>query len=376
MSFSRNDYEYVRPSAQADWLREFADRELAKGGNFDDIRAMYKESEDKQGVEACVKELRDRIGLDKLLAEKRVKTASVDDPGAEFEEDDPTRPGVQDIGRHQRLMKSVLETYESDPGFKEQLNTEFEAARAAEPKLTFVRYLDRMVTEIVNKRLQQDAGDEEEKLVGGLGDGKPDSDFDKKQLEKGIEVEKEHTPDLAIRKEISKDHLTEHEKYYDFLEEMEGRMEKDKKSKAEIVSVLVSLANALEEDGDTRGAAILDKHIAKIAKEEKDEKKGDEIPEVLEKNPKVKVFLDNLCRSREGHIDFPAILQMLRDERREQIDTDDEGLKSYIKRRLKEEKRDLPDAGDDVAGMGYTIFVVTEGDDGNDEMFHSPAPKR
>ncbi len=56
-----------------------------------------------------------------------------------------------------------------------------------------------------------------DKLQGGLAKGKPDSDFDKKELELGIRTELEHTTDRAIAKEIAKDHLTENPKYYSIL---------------------------------------------------------------------------------------------------------------------------------------------------------------
>ena len=65
----------------------------------------------------------------------------------------------------------------------------------------------------------------EEKIKGGLGDGKKDSEFDNEQMEKGVEIEKEHSPNMQIRKEISKDHLTENDHYYDYLEEMEKKMD-------------------------------------------------------------------------------------------------------------------------------------------------------
>lgn len=43
----------------------------------------------------------------------------------------------------------------------------------------------------------------------------------KKQLEKGIGVEKEHTPNEDKAKEIAKDHLSEIPDYYDRLDKME-----------------------------------------------------------------------------------------------------------------------------------------------------------
>lgn len=70
-----------------------------------------------------------------------------------------------------------------------------------------------------------------EKIKGGLADGKPDSKYDKKQLEKGRKIEKEHTDDPAKANEISKDHLEECPDYYTRLEKLENECEKSKEKK-------------------------------------------------------------------------------------------------------------------------------------------------
>ena len=67
----------------------------------------------------------------------------------------------------------------------------------------------------------------ENKLKGGLSDGKNLKDLSKKhsvsidtlkkQLKKGISVEKEHTSDGDKAKEIAMDHISENPKYYDEL---------------------------------------------------------------------------------------------------------------------------------------------------------------
>jgi hypothetical protein len=57
--------------------------------------------------------------------------------------------------------------------------------------------------------------EDKEKLKGGLGDNKPDSAFDKKQLAIGVEDETgEHTKSKQIGKEIAKDHLSKDPEYY------------------------------------------------------------------------------------------------------------------------------------------------------------------
>ncbi|MFN5459247.1 MAG: DUF5661 family protein [Bacteroidota bacterium] len=62
---------------------------------------------------------------------------------------------------------------------------------------------------------------EPEKMKGGLGDNRPDSDFDAEQLKNGIKVEMEHTKDAKVAKEIAKDHLSEDPNYYKKLKKIE-----------------------------------------------------------------------------------------------------------------------------------------------------------
>lgn len=62
---------------------------------------------------------------------------------------------------------------------------------------------------------------EVEKLKGGIGDKRPDSDFDEEQLQNGIKIEMEHTKNHKIAKEIAKDHLSEDPNYYKKLKKIE-----------------------------------------------------------------------------------------------------------------------------------------------------------
>jgi hypothetical protein len=67
--------------------------------------------------------------------------------------------------------------------------------------------------------------EQQNQLVGGLGDKANKENFDKDQIEKGLAVEMEHTNNKEIALEIVLDHLTEHPKYYDYLEDMEHQFE-------------------------------------------------------------------------------------------------------------------------------------------------------
>jgi hypothetical protein len=73
-----------------------------------------------------------------------------------------------------------------------------------------------------------------DKLPGGLADKKDPSDYEKSQVEKGKNVEFEHTNDPDVATEIAMDHLEEHKDYYiglDSMEEMLRKLEKRNKSK-------------------------------------------------------------------------------------------------------------------------------------------------
>jgi len=68
-------------------------------------------------------------------------------------------------------------------------------------------------------------------IPGGRADKKKPSDFNKRDLSRGTQIEYEHTNDPAIAKEISMDHLEELPDYYDGkkgLPAMERKLEKKK----------------------------------------------------------------------------------------------------------------------------------------------------
>lgn len=73
-----------------------------------------------------------------------------------------------------------------------------------------------------------------DKLPGGKGDDRPDSDFDPEQLAIGTKVESEHTDDKSLAKEIAKDHLTEDKDYYKKLATIEQDVPMAKAKRAEI----------------------------------------------------------------------------------------------------------------------------------------------
>ncbi len=68
-----------------------------------------------------------------------------------------------------------------------------------------------------------------ERIPGGRAEGIPTSNFNKEDIDRGKNVEKEHTTDPEIAEEITKDHLQEFENYYTELKKMEEKLKKNKK---------------------------------------------------------------------------------------------------------------------------------------------------
>jgi len=94
-----------------------------------------------------------------------------------------------------------------------------------------------------------------DKIPGGKADRFTPKDFDLDQLKKGIKVEMEHTDDPGLALEIAMDHLTENDKYYDYLEKMERKFEHNSNDG---LSTLASIAQELDELGQYKFADRLD----------------------------------------------------------------------------------------------------------------------
>jgi hypothetical protein len=107
---------------------------------------------------------------------------------------------------------------------------------------------------------------------------------------------------------------------------------------------------------------------SRAAQEAKDKKKT---PKALEKHPKLETFIRNVCRTRGGHIELPAIQTMLRNERPEDVDVTDKDLTEFIKECLKEYREEMEDDGDEHAGE-YVAIIQPDDDDGNKEVFNEP----
>lgn len=139
---------------------------------------------------------------------------------------------------------------------------------------------------MISKRAEKDKG----KIDGGVAEDVNYDELNKKQLEKGIEVEYEHTDDKDIAKEIAADHLAEQleggkekedQDYYDLL-----KKHVDKHS--ELISTLIKIANKLDKVGEFELANEIDEIIKSSEKKQKRPPKkwwDKKVKEISESNP-------------------------------------------------------------------------------------------
>jgi len=137
-----------------------------------------------------------------------------------------------------------------------------------------------------------------------------------------------------------------------------------------VVRELLSAAARLEANGYAKASAAAERLVSRMRRtaEETSQKS---IPQVLKDNPKLKTFIDNVCRSRGGHVSVEAVMKMIRDERPERMAASDE-LRNYVKSKNQEEWQDVNDGGDGMAGQGVGTQVTKEEETEGYRMFEEP----
>jgi hypothetical protein len=338
------DREHSVAPQMADWLKTFADNEIKSGNNYTSIQDIFKKKNDLDAVEAKVNEIRARVGLD-LINDETVKTAQLNSsPEQEEYYGTISTMNLKDLLKSKEMLLkrfhnltagyfNKLEKPDVDEAEKIKLNKIVKA----------LVKIDHRLKEIDQMQNSDDA------LVGGLGDDTEDKEFDKKQLEMGIEVEKEHTPDLKIRKEISKDHLTENKNYYDYLKKMEKKMDSDEK-KAQFVVFLTKLAQEHDSIGDADGAMRIDELTGDIASKLKTSI-FDRIPEIKEA---IKIFIT----SRGGEVDNLAVKEKIMKEFDGLISERDLGeIFEYIKKVKSELPKNKEKKRVDLSKFDQTQFL-------------------
>lgn len=133
-------------------------------------------------------------------------------------------------------------------------------------------------TDKSSKKKRKAAADQ---IPGGKADKKDPSDFDQSELDKGIKVEREHTDDPKLAREIAMDHLTEFADYYTRLDKMETEAKKEERTGAAVkVRVQTTRSgerlvadgyfepNAVEVVTFRRSEAEVQRHLRESVKEE------------------------------------------------------------------------------------------------------------
>ena len=127
------------------------------------------------------------------------------------------------------------------------------------------------------------------------------------------------------------------------------------------------LDNIMEWIKNRAGVSADDFYISRRAEQLAEDK----TPEILKKYPKLENFIRNVCRTRGGYIEVPAIQNMIRNERKEDIDVTNKELVDFIRACLKEYKEEFIDESDEHDGE-YMGAAQSDDDDGNKEVFSKP----
>jgi len=101
-----------------------------------------------------------------------------------------------------------------------------------------------------------------------------------------------------------------------------------------------------------------------------------EAPEALLKHKGIKKHIDNICKSRDGHIEAPALMHIIlsRPDSKKLNDNEKNDIRDYIKRKIKESKKDMNfDNDDNIIGLNELSSVDVNNEDENSEVFSKPA---
>lgn len=162
----------------------------------------------------------------------RSKTAALHDGVWDGGEGDEVDYAEWLMAEANKNVTGRLTNHVFNPKLKGMLDTEMERLRKRYP---FKR--KPMPVPLSAKPRWSGAGTQklaEDLIPGGKADGRPVSDFNAKQIEEGMQIEKEHTDSKAKAKEIATDHLTEIPDYYTRLKEMEDEAKSDEQAKDKV----------------------------------------------------------------------------------------------------------------------------------------------
>lgn len=316
--------EYIKNPPLSDWLKDFADQYSKVAAHSKDINSIFNNQ--LNAVEAKVKELRDRVGLDKIGEEenKIEKQACID-------------PEI--------LKKTVTVLEEQLELLKQLLSSGFAS------------------NELIDKfqKTKNEYDQFKEMIPGGLAAGKKPEDFDPKQIEKGIRVELEHSGNKELAAEIATDHLAENPKYYDYLEEMEKKMD------AAEANLYVSLSKIASKS--INAAKLINIIKDKLNCNFSLSKRAKTFIEIFKEHPEIKKYIDNVCISRRGFINPPAVLEMVQNRLRDLPEEEMAKIKKYIEKKIETERSQVTLPNDsDILGKHPTVETDFE----TPEVFAKP----
>ena len=155
------------------------------------------------------------IGAPSLAKLKAVATRKL----ASTDEQEPT------ITEGKKVPEAALTTFfRANPTPEDANIHELAEAYGTDPHT-----LEEQVYQLLGEKLKTSAELSGEDIAAQLkAHDRPDSAFRPDQLAKGIEVEKEHSDSLPVRKAITKGHLVEFDNYYDPLAKMEDELKAGK----------------------------------------------------------------------------------------------------------------------------------------------------
>jgi hypothetical protein len=180
-------------------------------------RKFYAMADRGEISDETVERWEDETPKNKKLPE-RVKKAllRIKRANGENEEDEP--PAIP--GKHVP-REALVSFFKNNPAAEDAQVHELAEAYRVDPHV-----MESQVYRILGDKLKTSA----DKITGGKADKKPMSKYDPEQLARGIKVEKEHTDDPQLAKEIAADHLEEFGNYYTELDKMEKRLEAAKEA--------------------------------------------------------------------------------------------------------------------------------------------------
>lgn len=302
------DYQY-QPALMPNWIKEFADNHLEKEANpHDNIQNIFKMRNDLDAVEEKVSELRQRVGLD-LLDNQKV---------AEEEEEKKIAQRIVQLTR--------LANYLDDTA-----------------NFTLAEYVDEEIRKLAELE-KVSAPDLEEwkndwKAERFVKELKP-------SLVKDWRVDEDD--DFYYLQALTVEPWSVHGFQPEGAEAEYTWKEVDKKSK--------------KHDLDTTDLPSTDLEDIEFADDKKDK-----VPKILKKKERVKKLIDNVVKSRGGHISPAAILHMIEKTLQEDISDHTDEIKKYIKDQQKENKVNVKE---DDENVGLTVLIVTdEPGDPNKEVF-------